>query len=133
MKEFVVDASTLVLATTVVSDEARQLRHQLLQSECHAPHHVDAEVGNVLRRQELGGQIEEEAATTALLAMKHLIDHRYPHVGPLSQAAWELRGAITFYDALYVALAAGLDVPLLTADARLSRAPKLPCKVEVVV
>lgn len=133
MSEFVVDASTLMLATTVVSDGARQLRRRLLRSECHAPHLVDAEVGNVLRRQELGGQIEAEAATTALLAMKHLVDHRYPHVGPLSQAAWELRGAVTFYDALYAALAAGLDVPLLTADARLSRAPKLPCKVEVIV
>ncbi|PKW15290.1 hypothetical protein A8926_2983 [Saccharopolyspora spinosa] len=87
----------------------------------------------MLRRQELGGQIEAEAATTALLAMKDLVDHRYPHAGRLSQAAWELRGAVTFYAALYVALAAGLDVPLLTADARLSRARKLPCKVEVIV
>ncbi|MER6989918.1 hypothetical protein ABT337_09360 [Saccharopolyspora hirsuta] len=39
---------------------------------------------------------------------------------------------MSFCDALHVALAASLDVPLLTADAELSRAPKLPCKVEVV-
>ncbi|KAA5830012.1 hypothetical protein F1721_23145 [Saccharopolyspora hirsuta] len=50
----------------------------------------------------------------------------------LADAARELRGAISFCDALHVALAASLDVPLLTADAELSRAPKLPCKVEVV-
>ena len=39
---------------------------------------------------------------------------------------------MTFYDALYVALAAALDVPLLTADARLARATGLPCQVELV-
>ncbi len=50
---------------------------------------------------------------------------------PLAEAAWELRSAVTFYDALYVVLAATLDVPLLTADARLARAPGLPCQVEL--
>ncbi len=35
------------------------------------------------------------------------------------------------YDALDVVLAATLDVPLLTADARLARAPGLPCQVEL--
>jgi predicted nucleic acid-binding protein len=38
---------------------------------------------------------------------------------------------MTFYDALYAALAARLDIPLLTSDERLSRAPGLPCRVEV--
>jgi predicted nucleic acid-binding protein len=60
------------------------------------------------------------------------VDQRYPHTGSLADAAWELRDNVTFYDALYVALAAALDVPLLTADARLARAPGLPCQVEVV-
>ena len=34
---------------------------------------------------------------------------------------------MSFYDGLYVALAAALAVPLVTADARLSRAPGLGC------
>jgi len=38
----------------------------------------------------------------------------------------------TYYDALYVALAARLGFPLLTADARLAHAPGLPCAVELV-
>ena len=47
-------------------------------------------------------------------------------------AAWALRDNVTYYDALYVALAARLGYPLLTADARLARAPGLPCAVELV-
>jgi len=39
---------------------------------------------------------------------------------------------MSYYDALYAALAAALGHPLLTADARLARAPGLPCAVELV-
>ena len=46
--------------------------------------------------------------------------------------AWELRTNLSAYDALYVALAEQLDAPLVTADARLARAPWLRCLVEVL-
>ena len=59
------------------------------------------------------------------------VGERYPH-GPLATAAWALRDNVTYYDALYVALAARLGYPLLTADARLARAPGLPCAVELI-
>lgn len=36
------------------------------------------------------------------------------------------------YDALYVALASHLDIPLLTADPRLRREPGLTCHTEFV-
>jgi predicted nucleic acid-binding protein len=61
-----------------------------------------------------------------------VIDHRYAHTGPIVDLAWGLRHTITFYDALYVALATVLEVPLLTADVRLSKAPGLSCAVEVL-
>ncbi len=46
--------------------------------------------------------------------------------------AWELRANVTVYDALYVALAELLDVVLVTADARLTRAPGLRCQLELL-
>ena len=80
----------------------------------------------------LAGHLDPESAATGLAGGRLLIDQRYPHTGSLAGAAWDLRDNVTFYDALYVALAAALDVPLLTADARLTRAPGLPCQVELV-
>jgi predicted nucleic acid-binding protein len=132
VNDFVVDCSAVVLATTTKFKHARELRQRLMDSECHTPHHFDAEFGGVLRRHELSGQLDTETAVTALQVVQYLVNHRYPLVGSLGETAWTLRRAVTFYDALYVALAARLDVPLLTADARLSRSPSLPCKVEVV-
>jgi predicted nucleic acid-binding protein len=45
---------------------------------------------------------------------------------------WELRDDLRTYDANYVALAELLDVPLLTADRRLGRAPAVRCSVETL-
>jgi predicted nucleic acid-binding protein len=63
--------------------------------------------------------------------MKSLITDRYPHT-TCAETAWALRDDLTYYDALYVALAARLGYPLLTADARLARAPGLPSAVELI-
>lgn len=128
----VLDASALALALIGKTDAADVLRHRLLTMRRHAPHLIDAEVGNVLRRHERRGQISAEEGRSALYAGRVLIEHRYPHAGPLAELAWTWRANINFYDALYVALAVRLDVPLITADARLSRAPDLGCQVEVM-
>jgi predicted nucleic acid-binding protein len=128
----VLDASAFILAVTGDSEIAEGLLERLARAEVHAPHLIDAEVASVLRRLLLAGKLSEEVAATGLVTLPGLIDERYPHFGWVARAGWELRGAITFYDAVYVALAARLDVPLITADAKLGRAPGLPCKVEVV-
>jgi len=51
---------------------------------------------------------------------------------PLLRQCWELRNGLTVYDAAYVALAEALGAPLVTADARLARAPGVRCRVEVL-
>jgi predicted nucleic acid-binding protein len=132
VSEFVVDASALVEAFAGKDKDDVELRARLAAATCHAPHLVDAEVGGVLRRLVHIGEIGDETARTALRAMNRLIEHRYPHHGQLVNDAWELRHTVSFADALYVALAATLDVPLLTADARLTKAPGLPCRWELV-
>lgn len=93
---------------------------------------IDAEVGQTLRRSVHRGELDEEESATALRALKNMIDYRYPHGGRMSDLAWELRHAVTFYDGLYVALATMLDLPLLTTDIKLTKAPDLPCRVELI-
>jgi predicted nucleic acid-binding protein len=45
---------------------------------------------------------------------------------------WQLRDNLKTYDAVYVALAEALGVPLLTADARLADATGIRCQVELL-
>jgi len=65
------------------------------------------------------------------MALPALVVERFPH-GTLARAAWRLRHSMSYYDALYVALATRLGAPLLTMDKRLANAPGLPCSVELV-
>lgn len=70
----------------------------------------------------LRGEIDEEAAESARLLTERMIHRRHPHHGALAARAWQLRQNVSFYDALYVALAERLDCPLVTADRRIARA-----------
>jgi predicted nucleic acid-binding protein len=105
---------------------------QVTKATCYAPYLVDAEFGQVMRRGERVGDISEDTARTALAALPAVIDIRYPHTGRFTDLAWQTRHTISFYDGLYVALATVLDLPLLTADVKLSKAPGLTCQVELV-
>lgn len=125
----VADASALVLAVRARSGEV--VRNRLAEAEVHCPSHVDAEVGQALRRAALEIPSKERSARIGLHEAARLIDVRREIPGALSSLAWSLRERVSFYDGLYVALAVILDVPLLTADARLTRAG-LPCEVELV-
>jgi predicted nucleic acid-binding protein len=70
-------------------------------------------------------------ALQALATASQLGLRRHPSRS-LWPRAWELRANLSAYDALDVALAQQLDAPLLTADARIARAPGLLCFVDVL-
>ena len=107
-------------------------RAQVLANECHAPHLFDAEIGQAIRGRVRAGELEALEAPAILSQLSGLVTHRYPHVGRLAERAWLLRDNLSFYDGLYVALAAELGLPLLTSDVRLTRAPGLPCEVDLI-
>ncbi|MFE1594640.1 type II toxin-antitoxin system VapC family toxin [Nocardia sp. NPDC058705] len=130
--EYVVDASAISTALLRKDAVGSAVARLIENSTCHAPHLIDAEVGNVLRRHERKELIDSTTATVGLRMLSTMIDQRYTQHGWLAEEAWRLRHTITFYDGLYAALAARLDVVLLTSDAKLSRAPGLPCRVELV-
>jgi predicted nucleic acid-binding protein len=123
----VVDASAALAALLNAGPGRRALAHEQL----HAPHLIDSEVANALRRASAARRLDAGVAWAALDAWRRLGMTRYPAHGLLDRI-WELRGNLSAYDATYVALAERLDCSLLTADGRLGRAPGIGCPVTVV-
>jgi len=87
----------------------------------HAPHLLDLEIAQVLRRYNAAGVLPASRAEGALDDLAHLAVRRYPHA-PFLERMWELRGSLTAYDAVYVALAEALAAPLLTCDRKMAAA-----------
>ena len=88
----------------------------------HTPALLDVEVAQVVRRYAASGEITAQTGERALSALAELDAVRYTHE-LLLPLIWRFRSNLTAYDAAFVALAAVLDAPLLTLDARLARAP----------
>lgn len=97
----------------------------------HAPHLLDVEVLQVLRRYALNGVMDDEQARRAIRTHLLLPIERYRHE-PLLERAWEMRENTSAYDAVYVALAEALGAVLITADARLAKAVGKRVRVELV-
>ncbi len=120
----VIDAS-VVVSVLADAEHARWAESQLSTAgagrSLWVPHLIDAEVGQALRREVTSGRLDEERADAALLDLMRMPLRRIDHIG-LIQRAWELRHNFSFYDGLYVALAEGLEVSLVTLDHRLARA-----------
>jgi predicted nucleic acid-binding protein len=115
----VVDASAIVdILLRVPSADA--IAYRLFHSDdtLHAPHLLDLEVTQVLRRHEARRQAEPARCREALDDLARVALFRHPH-DMLLPRIWELRNNLTAYDAAYVALAEMLDAPLLTRDQRL--------------
>jgi predicted nucleic acid-binding protein len=123
----VIDASVLVDALLVAGPARERLANDNLQ----APELIYADLLSVLRRLVLADKLQEGHALQALATAERLGLRRHPS-RCLWPRAWELRTNLSAYDALYVALAERLNAPLLTADARLARAPGLRCPVELL-
>jgi predicted nucleic acid-binding protein len=96
----------------------------------HAPHLLDIETTQILRRFVRKGEVTPDRARQVLEDLADLPVERYAHDFLLPRV-WSLRQNLTAYDAVYVALAEVLGATLLTRDARISRAPGHAVRVEV--
>ena len=112
-----------------------ELLRQRLARTVHAPALIDAEVSSVIRgfaitakenvritpgRAEL--MLADGRAELMLADYAGLRIVRYP-MQPLQARVFELRHNFTAYDAMYVALAERLSLPLLTDDAKFAGTP----------
>lgn len=128
----VVDASALleVLLRTPASPGLTE-RLFAAGETLHAPHLLDVEVAQVLRRYRAGGALRRARAREALEDLSAFPIERYGHRSLLPRI-WELRRNATAYDAAYLALAEALDASLVTRDAALARIPGIRAPVELV-
>ena len=97
----------------------------------HAPHLIDLEAAQVLRRFVAVGAIAPARGEEAVEDLRDLSLVRYPHY-MLLERVWQLRDNLTAYDAVYVALAETLDAPLLTCDRKLASPGRHRARVEVI-
>ena len=128
----VVDASALLeflLQTSLGARvEARLFRDQ---DELHAPHLLDVEAVQGLRRLVRTGEVASARAAEAIADLTDLDLHRHAHVDLMARA-WKLRDNISAYDAMYVVLAEAIEATIVTCDGPLARAPGHHARIEVI-
>jgi predicted nucleic acid-binding protein len=127
----VLDAS-VVLEVLLRTPDSDAIADRILSTRerLHAPHLLDPEVAQVLRRYVSNGEVSESRGREALNVLPVFPLTRYAHE-PLLGRIWALRELLTAYDAAYVALAEALGDTLLTRDRRLARATGLRARVEL--
>ena len=97
----------------------------------HAPHLLDVEVAQVLRRGVAAGKFTSARADAALDDLASFPLYRHAH-DVFLRRIWALRHNMTAYDAVYVALAETLDAPLMTRDRKLAGAAARYVRMAVV-
>ena len=120
----VIDASA-VINQLIGGRAAARVEHHTAHGDedLHAPHLIDLEVLNALRRV---------GARHPVIDFLDLAIERYTHTLLLPRI-WELRSNFSAYDGVYVALSEVLEAPLLTSDKSLARAARKHTDVEVLL
>jgi predicted nucleic acid-binding protein len=128
----VIDAS-VVVEIVLRMPAAAALQSRLFEPRLtlYAPHLLDIEVAQAVRRSAASGYIDPERGREALADLADFPLHRYPHAFLLQQV-WDLRNNLSAYDAVYVVLAQTLDAPLLTRDRRLAHAAGHRARIELL-
>jgi len=127
----VLDASAVV-DWLLQTSAGRRIEHRMYSAResLHAPHLLDLEVAQVLRRLVREGRVPANRADEAVRDLLDLRITRYPYFMLLPRV-WQLRHNFSAYDAAYIGLAEKLGVPLITRDTRLAAAPGHAAVIEL--
>ena len=126
----VVDSS-LAIELFLPTSLGERIAERVFDEERHVPHLIDVEFASALRRLTRFGGLDGNAAQRALdnFGDWRLVRHEH---GNLLPRIWQLRDSVSAYDAAYVALAESLEAPLLSCDAKLSRAHGHRARIELL-
>jgi predicted nucleic acid-binding protein len=124
----VVDASVFIDVITEPATSENLIAILASEKEFAAPHIVDLEVMNGLRKHVFGKRMSAINAKSALAVFLDL-NILHHSTSELNNAIWQMHSNVTPYDAAYVQLALTLNIPFLTRDMKLvsavSRIPSL--------
>lgn len=128
----VLDAS-VVVEMLLGTEAGQRIAPRVLTTEesRHAPHLLDAEVAQAVRRYWLSGEIDEQRGREMLEDLAALPVDRHAHTVLLPRI-WELRNTVSAYDAVYLALSEVLQATLLTRDSGLAAAARRLSSVELL-
>lgn len=127
----ILDASSAVeLLLRTPAGQSIERRIYSRGESLHAPHLIDLEVTQVLRRQVREGRVSPHRANEAVHDLIQLRLRRYPHTA-LLPSIWKYRHTLSACDAAYVVLAETLGSTLITRDARLASARGHRAKIEL--
>lgn len=128
----VVDAGVFVAAYTEAGGRGAAAREAMRSARrLHVPHLLDLEVVSALRGLVRAGRVDPDRAVVALSRLVRAPIRRHAHRSLLA-AVWGFRDNATPYDAVYLALAERLGMPLVTTDARLTGVPNVRVPIQVV-
>jgi predicted nucleic acid-binding protein len=127
----VLDASAAV-DWLLQTGAGRRIEKQIYSRDesLHAPHLIDLEVAQVLRRLSREQTISERRADEAIEDLENMRITRYPHFVLLPRI-WQLRHNLSAYDAAYVVLAEKIGATLITRDSRLASASGHSAKIQL--
>lgn len=126
----VIESSAVVDA--LVDDPANpELLALMADNDLHAPALLDYEVASALRGHARSGKLTNAQLDDATEDLNALHIQRYP-LSTMLRDVLALRDNFTVYDAAYVVLAQVLDLPLITADTKLTEASRLGVNVRVL-
>ena len=120
-------AVELLFATLPGAAVAQRLRGETV----HAPAYFDVEVVGAVRRAVIRRLISDHEGLVAVVDFQNLPLRRWP-TKPFVQRAYQLRHTHTVADGVYVALAEGLGVPLITCDRRLAQSHGHGAEIELM-
>jgi predicted nucleic acid-binding protein len=128
----VLDASAAV-EWLLQTPAGQRIEHRIYSRNetLHAPHLLDLEVTQVLRRLVRQRTLAASRADQALRDLLDLRVLRYSH-SLLVPRIWQLRHNLSAYDAAYVALAEEIMGVLITRDYRLASAAGHSASIEVL-
>jgi predicted nucleic acid-binding protein len=117
----VVDASVMVQIITEPNASTELFAVLEKHDVIAAPHLIDLEVLNALRKHVAAERMTSIQAADAIAAYQSYAIARCDVTDHI-KLIWTMKDNVTPYDAAYVVLAQNLEVPFLTKDTKLTRA-----------